>query len=162
MNTVILATDGSTTAEAATATAIAEAKTRGATLVVVTVWDVLYSQFGFPVGAVLPDLDHVEQGQAEKVASAAAEQARAAGLDTRIATRRGNTVEQICAVAEERNAELIVLGTHGWGALQRMVFGSVSTGVVHHAPCPVLVVPPAAEAASAELSDSREPLLVSG
>src|SRR6266540_1118881 len=131
MNTIVLATDGSTTAEAATAEAIAEATTRDATLVVVTVWDVLYTQFGFPVGAVLPDLGHVEQEQAERVASAAAEQARAAGVDTRIATRRGNPVEQICAVAEERNAQLVVLGTHGWGAFQRIVFGSVSTGVVH-------------------------------
>jgi nucleotide-binding universal stress UspA family protein len=34
-----------------------------------------------------------------------------------------------------------VLGSHGWGALKRAIFGSVSTGVLHHARCPVLVVP---------------------
>lgn len=160
MNTIVLATDGSRTAESATAAAIAEAKTRDATLVVVTVWDVLYSQFGFPVGAVLPDLDQVEQEQAEKVAAAAAEQARAAGLHPRIVTRRGNAVEQICAVAAERQAQLIVLGMHGWGAFRRMVFGSVSTGVVHHAPCPVLVVP-AANTATAGLGENRDLLFLS-
>lgn len=162
MNTIVLATDGSATAETATTTAIHEAKKQGAGLVIVTVWDVLYSQFGFPVGAVLPDLDHVEQEQAEKVAAAAAQQARAAGLDTSVVTRRGFPVEQICAVAEERDALMIVLGTHGWGALRRMVFGSVSTGVLHHAPCPVLVVPPAAKIVSSELSERRETLLASG
>jgi len=160
MKPIVLATDGSATAEAATATAIAEALAQDTTLVVVTIWDVLYSQFGFPVGAVLPNLDHVEHDQAKKVAASAAEQARAAGVDTRVVTRRGFPVEQICAVAEERNAQMIVLGTHGWGALRRMVFGSVSTGVLHHAPCPVLVVPPAAKTVSSKLSESSEPLLI--
>jgi hypothetical protein len=32
------------------------------------------------------------------------------------------------------------MGAHGWGAMQRLVFGSVSTSVLHHAPCPVLIV----------------------
>ena len=34
----------------------------------------------------------------------------------------------------------LVIGSHGWGAVKRAVFGSVSTGVLHHAACPVLVV----------------------
>jgi nucleotide-binding universal stress UspA family protein len=38
------------------------------------------------------------------------------------------------------SADVIVLGAHGWGALKRIVFGSVSTAVLHSAPCPVLVV----------------------
>jgi hypothetical protein len=38
---------------------------------------------------------------------------------------------------------LILLGSHGWGAMRRVVFGSVSTSVLHHARRPVLVVPPA-------------------
>jgi hypothetical protein len=32
------------------------------------------------------------------------------------------------------------MGAHGWGTFQRLVFGSVSTAVLHHAPSPVLIV----------------------
>jgi nucleotide-binding universal stress UspA family protein len=33
----------------------------------------------------------------------------------------------------------VVIGSHGWGAIRRLVFGSVSSALLHHAPCPVLV-----------------------
>jgi nucleotide-binding universal stress UspA family protein len=58
-------------------------------------------------------------------------------------------------VAEETNAELIVMGAHSQGALDRALFGSTVNQVVRHARCPVLVVremtarPPARETASA-------------
>jgi nucleotide-binding universal stress UspA family protein len=38
------------------------------------------------------------------------------------------------------NADLIVVGTHGRGRVGRALLGSVSTGVVHHAACDVLIV----------------------
>ena len=43
-------------------------------------------------------------------------------------------------IAAEHDAQLIVVGSHGWGAARRLLSGSVSTGLVHSAPCPVLVV----------------------
>ena len=42
--------------------------------------------------------------------------------------------------AQEWGADLIVIGSHGYGFWHRALLGSVSTGVVHHAPCSVLVV----------------------
>jgi nucleotide-binding universal stress UspA family protein len=48
-------------------------------------------------------------------------------------------------------ADVIVLGAHGWGALKRIVFGSVSTAVLHSAPCPVMVVRDEAEVTEHEL-----------
>jgi nucleotide-binding universal stress UspA family protein len=48
--------------------------------------------------------------------------------------------ERICAVATEHEIELIILGSHERGAFGRFLHGSVSDFVVHHAPCPVLVV----------------------
>ena len=45
-------------------------------------------------------------------------------------------------MASEHDAQLIVVGSHGWGAARRFLSGSVSTGLVHSAPCPVLVVRP--------------------
>ena len=141
MKTIILATDGSDTAAAATATAIDLATEQDAKLVVVAAWDLVYTPMSY--APVVPDWDRIEEPDAERVTEAAAEQARAAGVRAEAIIRRGYPVEQICRLAHERDAAMIVLGTHGWGPLRRMVFGSVSTGVLHNAKCPVLVVPPA-------------------
>jgi nucleotide-binding universal stress UspA family protein len=53
---------------------------------------------------------------------------------------RGFPVEEICLAAEKYDPRFLVVGSHGWGAVKRALFGSVSTGVQHHAKCPVLVV----------------------
>jgi nucleotide-binding universal stress UspA family protein len=46
----------------------------------------------------------------------------------------------ICEVAGRVGADVVVLGSHGHGWLQRVLIGSVSNHVLHHAPCPVLVM----------------------
>ena len=53
------------------------------------------------------------------------------------------TWHAILAVAEQHGVRLIVVGTRGLPALRSLLHGSVSHGLVQHAPCPVLVVPPA-------------------
>jgi nucleotide-binding universal stress UspA family protein len=53
---------------------------------------------------------------------------------------------QIVRRAQERQADLIVLGTHGWSGLVRWMLGSVAHHVIQTAPCPVLTVGPAARA----------------
>lgn len=61
----------------------------------------------------------------------------------RVATVRveeGDPGSVICQVAEEMDADLVIVGSHGKGFVRRMVLGSVSTYVTHHAPCPVMVV----------------------
>ena len=63
-----------------------------------------------------------------------------AGVTATSSTRRGFPPTEICAAAEELDAKLIVMGAHGWGALKRFIFGSVSNGVLHNASCSVLVV----------------------
>jgi nucleotide-binding universal stress UspA family protein len=52
----------------------------------------------------------------------------------------GNPAEVIVQEAEDSGADLIVVGTRGLHATKRLFIGSVSTNVVHHAPCDVLVV----------------------
>ncbi len=52
----------------------------------------------------------------------------------------GDAGPKICEVAEEESVDLVVLGTHQRSRWSRLWFGSVSDHVVHHAPCPVLVV----------------------
>jgi nucleotide-binding universal stress UspA family protein len=50
--------------------------------------------------------------------------------------------ETICEFAEREAAELVVMGTHGYGTFKRLLIGSVASGVARRAPCPVLLVPP--------------------
>ena len=52
----------------------------------------------------------------------------------------GEPAEVICEVAERYNADTIVIGSRGHGFVKRVLMGSVSSQVLHNAPCPVLVV----------------------
>jgi universal stress protein A len=52
----------------------------------------------------------------------------------------GDPAEAILQIAQDRDVDLIVIGTHGRTGLQHMVLGSVAEKVVRHARCPVLVV----------------------
>lgn len=70
-----------------------------------------------------------------------AEELRQQGCDARALLLQGPTVETILEEAARARADLIVLGSHGRGAVYRAVLGSVSEGVVRKARCPVLVVP---------------------
>src|SRR5262245_10763983 len=63
-----------------------------------------------------------------------------ASMKTQIDSRRGNVVAEIIGAAEEINAGLIVMGTHGRGALPQLLLGSTTEGVARWASCPVLTV----------------------
>jgi nucleotide-binding universal stress UspA family protein len=143
MNPVMLATDGSPAAADATKIAIEVAGALGAPLLVVSCWEVPYQPVAIGYAPMIPDLDRIGREQADEVAEDAARAAREAGLSALTVVRHGDPVQEICAIAADRDVRLIVLGSHGWGALRRFVFGSVSTGVLHHARRPVLVVPSA-------------------
>lgn len=70
----------------------------------------------------------------------------------------GDAVNEIVRVAEEAHCDLIVMGTHGWSGLSRLVMGSVAEGVVRRAPCPVLTVKtpfPIAESEAACEAESK-------
>jgi nucleotide-binding universal stress UspA family protein len=57
--------------------------------------------------------------------------------------REGTPWAEIVESARTWPADLLVIGTHGRSGLTRLVFGSTAEGVTRHAPCPVVVVPPA-------------------
>lgn len=139
--TILVATDGSAPAAAALACAVELARDLDEPLLVVSVWHELRGDFGLPLHLLVPDLVDVEREGATKVATEAAEEARAAGVKAEPLVRRGEPAATILAVARERTPRLIVVGSHGWGGVERLLFGSVTSGVLHHAPCPVLVVP---------------------
>ena len=71
---------------------------------------------------------------------------RAAGIDVTALQVQGPTVRSILVEAQRLEADLIVMGTHGRGAVYTLLLGSVSHGVVHESTIPVLLVPVRARA----------------
>ncbi|THU62218.1 hypothetical protein C4D60_Mb01t02790 [Musa balbisiana] len=61
------------------------------------------------------------------------------GVVAETITEVGDPKEAICEAVKKLNVNLLVVGSHGKGALQRAFLGSVSNYCVHHAKCPVLV-----------------------
>ena len=72
---------------------------------------------------------------------AIADRFRNTGLDTTALLIQGVTVDTILAEATKLDADMIVIGTHGHGAMYRLLVGSVSEGVLHKSRCPILVIP---------------------
>lgn len=66
--------------------------------------------------------------------------AEAKGVKTDLIQAFGQPGELICSTAKTSNADLIVMGRRGRKGLSELLLGSVSNYVLHHAPCPVLVV----------------------
>jgi nucleotide-binding universal stress UspA family protein len=62
------------------------------------------------------------------------------GIDYRIYQDTGHPVEVITAFAAANQVDLIAMGSHGLGTFQRLLLGSVSYAVLHHAVSPVLIV----------------------
>ena len=71
-------------------------------------------------------------------------EARFAGQNVAITTDVlfGSPESRIVETAEQMRSDLIVVGSHGYNRWERLLLGSVSDSVVHHAPCSVLVVRP--------------------
>jgi nucleotide-binding universal stress UspA family protein len=153
---ILFATDGSPSAEAAQKEAFELARRFDAPLVVVSVVHaalpaVGYSSYGY--SNVVAELTQAEHHRVTALLASVEETADAEGIHCSTVAVDGFVVEEICRKANEYDAQLIVVGSHGWGATRRFLSGSVSTGLVHSAPCPVLVVRPrgriAAHAAAA-------------
>src|SRR6188472_500179 len=70
----------------------------------------------------------------------AAAVAQAAGVTAETWARQGDPADAILDVAEERDAELVVVGHRGATGARRFLLGSVPNRVSHHAPCSVLII----------------------
>jgi len=66
--------------------------------------------------------------------------AREAGVEVGTYARQGDPADAILDVAEEREADLIIVGNKGMTGAKRFLLGSVPNKVSHHAPCSVLIV----------------------
>lgn len=80
-----------------------------------------------------------------------------AGVDVVRATRIGVPADEIVTYVKSHQIDLIVIASHGKTNWQQLFAGSVTTGVIQHAPCPVLVIPRGAIAAEASASKRAAP-----
>jgi len=109
--------------------------------------DVAYARADSPFGTLL--LARTPRGlvrlalpseDVDATLSDAADVVREAGLEVETFAREGDPADAILDVAEERDADLIVVGNKGMTGARRFLLGSVPNKVSHHAPCSVLIV----------------------
>jgi nucleotide-binding universal stress UspA family protein len=144
--TIVVGVDGSPPSKAALRFAVDEARLRDARVLAVHAWTyVPAAPFGEPGLLAMPSPDLPGQLEAERRAAEAELQAAveevfderpSVEVDERLV--EGDPGEVL--VAEAAEADLIVVGSRGRGGLASALLGSVSSHVVHHAVCPVVVV----------------------
>ena len=139
---IILATDFSDISKDASSHALLLAKNYKAELKVLHVFDT--SAWTIPSQDYLATVagveDHEEARQRGK--NALKELAESFDLEVETIFTEGDPGHEIIRIAEELNADLIVLGTHGYTGWKRFTLGSVAELVIRHAPCAVLTIRP--------------------
>jgi nucleotide-binding universal stress UspA family protein len=140
---IVVGTDGSDTAAEAVRQATELARATEAKLEVVSAFDPVPADRLREEQAEVPgDVAHAV-GPTEDVnvvLEAAAGGAKQAGVDVQTHAREGDPADAILDVAEETNADLIVVGNKGMTGAARFLLGSVPNKVSHHAPCGVYIV----------------------
>ena len=103
-------------------------------------------------GGYLPDITELEKAateNAELILKDTAARIKSLLGDSQIRIESevmfGSPDSRIVETAEEMPADLIIIGSHGYKSWERLLLGSVSNSVMHHAPCSVMVVRTAAE-----------------
>lgn len=140
MNKILVPVDGMDTCPKAFETAKSLADKFGAELVVLYVKPVVDPLTHPRYIAVEEHSDlHIEQ-IAQEIASNCADQLAGEGRRVTTVIESGDPASSIIDVADRENCDMIVICTHGMGAMKRFFLGSVTNKVVHHAKIPVLVV----------------------
>jgi nucleotide-binding universal stress UspA family protein len=144
---ILLATDGSKAGWAAVA-ALERLRLDGRDEVrIISIVDMALPSAIDIYGGYLPDtaeLEKAARGNAEKVVAESTAKVMefftndAPALSAEVLF--GTPESRIVETAEQIGADLIVIGSHGYNAWERLLLGSVSNSVVHHAPCSVMVV----------------------
>ena len=139
MNRIVIATDGSPSAREAVEFGLDLAAEQNADTVFVHVVPAvdLLPTGGFGMSSAQ---EHRLTGDDKRSLEDAAALAAERGVETKTEILRGDPVDEIVAYADSIDADLIVVGSRGHGALTSALLGSVSRGVLHEARRPVLVV----------------------
>lgn len=141
---IVVGTDGSDTATEAVRQAVELAKLSGASLEVVSAYEPIPAQRVRSEQRDAPGDVQYEIGPREDVNLAldsASGLAKREGIEAvNTIARDGDPADVLLSVAEEMNADLIVVGNKGMTGARRFLLGSVPNKVSHHAPCSVIIV----------------------
>ena len=132
---ILLAYDGSKFSNKALQEAISLAKSSGGSLLILSVVDIT-DEFE----SEAPGLTDKMTEKLLKSAQKAMAKTVAAKVKARVEVHVGDAYEMIVDIAKKKKADVIVMGSHGRTGLTRLLMGSVTSRVIGHAPCSVLVV----------------------
>ncbi|HTW39872.1 MAG TPA: universal stress protein [Thermoplasmata archaeon] len=140
---IAVAIDGSSNGDVALDYAIDLSRHYSSELVIVAVAPIVPVYISSTEPFVPAGVPPNQVGQYRGITDAAVAKAQKAGLTAVTGvTYEGVVVDEIVNHLEEHPTDLLVIGSRGLSTAKRLLLGSVSTGVVTHAPCPVLVVRP--------------------
>jgi nucleotide-binding universal stress UspA family protein len=140
---IVVGTDGSETAGEAVKQATELAKAVGAQIHLVSAFEPVGNQRLREEQQQVPEDMSWMVNQREDVDAtlrAAADQIKEAGVEVETYARQGDPADAILDVAEEKNADLIVVGNKGMSGAKRFLLGSVPNKVSHHAPSSVMII----------------------
>jgi nucleotide-binding universal stress UspA family protein len=140
---IVVGTDGSETATQAVRQAIELARLTGASLSLVSAYQPASDRRVQAEQAAAPADVQYEIGPREDVnliLDAGAAEAKQQGIEVQTHPVEADPADAILNVAEETNADLIVVGNKGMTGARRYLLGSVPNNVSHHAPCSVIIV----------------------
>ncbi len=142
-SSIVVGTDGSETASKAVSQAADLARAVGAKVELVSAYEPVPAQRINEERRQAPeDLQWAinPREDVDATLEAAAAVVREAGVPVDVYARQGDPADAILDVAEEVEADLIVVGNKGMTGAKRFLLGSVPNKVSHHAPCSVLII----------------------
>jgi nucleotide-binding universal stress UspA family protein len=143
-SSIVVGTDGSDTAREAVAQAVELAGRLGATVHLVSAYEPVSGLRlrDEPSGGLAADpaWEVHQRSEVDATLEDAAAVARRAGVPVAVYARQGDAADAILDVAEERDADLVIVGNQGLTGAKRFLLGSVPNRVSHYAPCSVMII----------------------
>lgn len=138
MNNVVVGVDGSDASLAALRSAIDEAAFRGVGVDAVHVWNMPALSGAEALGSVMLPWAELE-ASAHAIVEEAVGKVEHRDVTVKPVVLQGSTAH--CLIEHAADAPMLVVGSRGTGGFIGLLVGSVAHQVLHHAPCPILVVP---------------------
>lgn len=144
---ILLAIDGSQCSEAAVEQLLRQYKPEGMEILVLHVVEsvkLMPVTYGFGTGPVfVQDYAAISQqwrNEGEALVANTAKRLQSAGFKTSTRVEEGDARERILDCAGNWRPDIVLVGSHGWRGLDRLLLGSVSEAIARHAPCSVEIV----------------------